>query len=163
MTRLSRDDLKAFHEQGYVVAEGLLDPVADLDPVIDEYHGVLDSLADELYAKGEISQRYTELDFNERYMRVCEESGRIHSQYFDFMLPKRNVKLDSPLWVGPAIFHMIRNERLLDAVEQFIGPEIYSNPVQHVRMKPPEHRRPVNPQTGKSRWAPRPGIRMAAW
>ena len=65
------------------------------------------------------------------------------------MLPKRNVKPDAPLWVGPAVFNMIRNERLLDAVEQFIGPEIYSNPVQHVRMKPPEQRTPLNQETGR--------------
>ncbi len=149
MEGLSREQLDGFYERGYVVAEGLLDPAGDLDPVIAEYHTVLDNLADELHAQGEISGPHDGLDFNERYMRICEESGRIHSQYFDFMLPKRNVKPDSPLWVGPAVFHMIRNERLLDAVEQLIGPEIYSNPVQHVRMKTPEHRTPLNPQTGR--------------
>ncbi len=149
MGRLSREQLDAFYYQGYVVAEGLLDPVADLDPVIAEYHGVLDSLADELCARGEISERYSDLDFNERFMRICEESQQVHNQYFDFMLPKRNVKPDAPLWVGPAVFNMIRNERLLDAVEQFIGPEIYSNPVQHVRMKPPEQRTPLNQETGR--------------
>ena len=31
---------------------------------------------------------------------------------------------------------------LLDAVESFIGPEIYSNPVQHIRIKVPESRSP---------------------
>ena len=30
------------------------------------------------------------------------------------------------------------NENLLDVLEQLIGPEISSNPVQHVRIKPPE-------------------------
>jgi hypothetical protein len=49
---------------------------------------------------------------------------------------------------------MLRNERLLDAVESIMGPEIYSNPVQHVRLKPPEHLTPKNEkgrvQLGKS-------------
>jgi ectoine hydroxylase-related dioxygenase (phytanoyl-CoA dioxygenase family) len=36
------------------------------------------------------------------------------------------------------VFHVLRNPDLLDAVESLIGPEIYSNPVQHVRIKPPE-------------------------
>jgi ectoine hydroxylase-related dioxygenase (phytanoyl-CoA dioxygenase family) len=31
----------------------------------------------------------------------------------------------------------LTNPALLDAVEAFIGPEIYSNPVQHIRIKPP--------------------------
>jgi phytanoyl-CoA hydroxylase len=35
---------------------------------------------------------------------------------------------------------MLRNERLLDALECIIGPEIYSNPVQHVRLRMPERR-----------------------
>ena len=29
--------------------------------------------------------------------------------------------------------------RLLDGVEKFIGPEIFSNPIQHTRIKPPQH------------------------
>ena len=149
MGRLGREQVDIFYRQGYVVAEGLLDPAADLEPVIAEYHMVLDKLAGELCARGEISERYEALDFNERYTRICEESGRVHHQYFDFMLPKRNVQPDAPLWVGPAVFHMIRNEKLLDAVEQFIGPEIYSNPVQHVRMKPPEQRTPRDAETGR--------------
>ena len=32
---------------------------------------------------------------------------------------------------------MVTNPRLLDIVEQLIGPEITSNPIQHVRIKPP--------------------------
>ena len=52
------------------------------------------------------------------------------------------------MWVGPAVFRMLRNEKLLDAVESLIGPEIYSNPVQHVRLKPPEHLCPINEETG---------------
>ena len=38
---------------------------------------------------------------------------------------------------GPAIFDMITCERLLDLAEDLIGPEITSNPIQHVRIKPP--------------------------
>ena len=45
---------------------------------------------------------------------------------------------------------------LLDAVESLIGPEIYSNPVQHVRIKPPEHLLPKNqdgnPVLGATIW-----------
>ncbi len=38
---------------------------------------------------------------------------------------------------GPAVFSLLTNERLLDVVEDVIGPEIYCNPVQHTRIKPP--------------------------
>ena len=42
---------------------------------------------------------------------------------------------------------MLRCPDLLDLVECFIGPEIYSNPVQHVRIKVPEHREARDPVT----------------
>ena len=44
---------------------------------------------------------------------------------------------------------LLDQESVLDAVECFIGPEIYSNPVQHVRIKLPEHLTPINPNTGR--------------
>ena len=39
---------------------------------------------------------------------------------------------------GPAVFNLIRHPKILDVVEAIIGPEIYSSPVQQMRMKPPE-------------------------
>ena len=39
------------------LVENIFDPVADIDPIIAEYEGVLDSLADKLYAQGAISDR----------------------------------------------------------------------------------------------------------
>ncbi len=148
MAHLTEEQLARIEEQGYLVVEGLFDPEQDLDPVIEEYAGVLDRLADELYESGEISSTYGDLPFGDRLTRIYAESGKVHAQYFDFSLPQKNVRADTPMWVGPAVFRLLRNEKLLDAVESLIGPEIYSNPVQHVRLKPPEHLCPVNETTG---------------
>ena len=41
------------------------------------------------------------------------------------------------LHAGPAVFHLLRHRKILDVVESIIGPEIFSNPVQQMRMKPP--------------------------
>ncbi len=49
-----------------------------------------------------------------------------------------SVSADAPIWLGPAVFDVLRHERILDVLEDLIGPEVYSNPVQHVRIKPPE-------------------------
>ena len=38
---------------------------------------------------------------------------------------------------GPAVFDFVTHKRLLDLVEDLIGPEITSNPIQHIRIKPP--------------------------
>ena len=38
---------------------------------------------------------------------------------------------------GPAVFGLTRHPRILDVVEDIIGPEIFASPVQQMRMKPP--------------------------
>ncbi|NKB69981.1 MAG: phytanoyl-CoA dioxygenase [Candidatus Latescibacteria bacterium] len=149
MAAINGEQLAQFEEQGYLVVEGLFDPECDLDPVVAEYHEVLDRLATELYRDGRIESTYADLPFGERLTKVCRASGQVHAQYFDFSLPQNGVQDNTPFWAGPAVFAALRNERLLDAVECFIGPEIYSNPVQHVRLKPPEHLTPINPKTGR--------------
>ena len=146
MAALTQDQVEQFRREGYLLVKGLLDPREDLDPVIEEYTGVLDDLAAELYAKGSISSTYADLPFSQRLIEIYKESGKVHAQYFDFTLHGANVTDETKFWVGPNVFHMLRNDRLLDAVESIIGPEIYSNPVQHVRLKPPERLTPKDDQ-----------------
>jgi hypothetical protein len=45
---------------------------------------------------------------------------------------------DTPIHLGPAVFNLLRNPRVLDVIEDLLGGEIYSNPVQHIRIKPPQ-------------------------
>lgn len=149
MAHLADAQVALFEEQGYLVVEELFDPEQDIEPIINEYKGVLENLAQELYSKGDITSTYAELPFGQRLTQIYAESGKVHAQYFDFSLPYPNIHEDTPMWVGPAVFNVMRNPRLLDAVESLIGPEIYSNPVQHVRLKPPERLTPINQETGK--------------
>ena len=149
MSPITDEQMAFFKDQGYLMVRGLLDQEEVLDPVIEEYGTVLDHLAEELYLAGKIESKYEDLPFGERITKVWGESGMVHQQYFDFTLPQGNIKEDTPFWCGPAVFDVLTNPRLLDAVEAFIGPEIYSNPVQHVRIKLPEHLTPINPSTGR--------------
>ncbi len=142
MPAMTNEQLEHFEYFGFVTAEGVIDPERVIDPVVDEYAGVLDTLADELYEQGKISSRHDDLEFGERMVQVYEESDEIHQQYFDFSLPQKGVTEDTPFWAGPAVFNAMTSPDLLDAVESFIGPEIYSNPVQHIRIKIPESRSP---------------------
>ena len=138
MGALSAAQVDQFREQGYLKVAGVLDPETCLDPVIAEYEAVLDCLAADLFATGEISSTWAELPFGPRVTRIYAESGRSHAQYFDFSLPFSGVRTHTPFWFGPAVLNAFTAEPLLDVVESLIGPEIYSNPVQHVRIKPPE-------------------------
>ena len=156
MAQLTPAQVAQFAEQGYLVVEGLFDPPADLDPIIEEYKGVLDRLAQDLLARGEITSLYADLPFGDRLIRIYQESGKVHAQYFDFSLPQGGVCADTPMWVGPAVFAALTNPRLLDAVESIVGPEIYSNPGPPVRIKPPEQVTPRdangNLQLGATPW-----------
>jgi len=138
MPELSQEQVRQFEADGYLVVKDVFRPEEDLDPVIREYEGVLDRLAGRLFEDGEITSRYEELPFSKRLIAVQRELGRSLVQHFDFSLPKANIKADTPIWVGEAIFNALSNPRLLDAVESLVGPEIYLNPVHHVRMKLPE-------------------------
>ena len=147
--QLTAEQIGQFQEDGYVLVKGVFDPEKDIDPVIEEYKGLLDNLAQNLYDAGEISSLYEELPFGERLTAIYQDSGKVHAQYFDFSLPQAGVKPDTPFWAGPAVFRLLTNESLLDAAESIIGGEIYSNPVQHVRLKPPERLTPINQETGR--------------
>lgn len=140
--------LAHYETDGFVVVEGLLDAVADIQPVMDEYAQVLDRLAHQLYNDRQIASLHADLPFGERLTQIYAESGVVHSQYFDFSLPQNGIDAKTPFWAGPAVFRLIRHHKLLDAAARFVGDEIYSNPVQHIRIKPPEH---ALPQTGDNR------------
>ena len=138
MARLSTAQRQQFDDEGYLVVEDVLDPELDIGPVMAEYWQVLDGIARSLHADRAIPSTYGDLPFADRLIRVCEESGRNFPQHFDIALPQSGVVHDTPLHVGPAVFNLLTSPRLLDVVESVIGPEIYSNPVQHIRMKLPQ-------------------------
>ncbi len=142
MPAMTKEQLEHFDEFGFVTIADVIEPEEVIDPIIDEYACVLDRLADELYGEGKIGSKHEELDFGERVTRIYAESGEVYNNHFDFSLPQGDIKSDTPFWAGPAVFNALTAPSLLDAVESFVGDEIYSNPVQHVRIKVPEHQAP---------------------
>ena len=135
---LTSEERRHFDEEGYVVVEGVLDPARDIAPVMAEYEGVLDEIAASLLATGAVASTYREMPFAARLIRICMESGRNFAQEFDISLPQTGTHRETPIHVGPAVFRLLTTPCLLDLVEDLIGPEIYSNPVQHIRMKLPK-------------------------
>lgn len=132
-----RVDRERFVREGYVVIEDVLDPVWDLDPVVQEYAARLDELAGQWYANGRTDSTYAHLPFSERFAHVLNDVGPEGYRPFDITL-SGPISKDSPMHTGPAVFNLITHPRILDVVEQLIGGEILSNPIQHVRIKPPE-------------------------
>src|SRR4051812_21281553 len=100
MPKLSTEQLQQFRRDGYLVVEGVLDPVTDIQPVLDEYNSVLDGIVDDFIAEGLLSQRYENLPFPQRLTQVSMESGRNFPAHFDISLPQKGVKYDSPMHHG---------------------------------------------------------------
>lgn len=138
MKMLTKSQRERFDEEGYLLVEDVLDARTDLQPVLDEYAEVLDRIAEDLHGEGIIKSMHAGLSLNDRLIAVCAESGRNVPQHFDFSLPQKDIQRDTPIHVGPAVFNVLTNPRMLDLVEDLIGPEIFSNPVQHIRFKLPQ-------------------------
>ena len=124
-------------DQGYLAVNGILED-ATIQAVTDDYSAKLDELAERWWAEGNLTNLYRDLPFGERLVKITGEAKLSGGQHFDISLPQAGVKHDTPFHASKAIFDMITHPRLLDVAEVFVGPEIYSNPIQHTRIKPPE-------------------------
>ncbi len=158
-----RVDVERFHDEGYLVVEDVLDVARDLEPVVAEYTQRLDELASRWHAEGKLKSTYAELPFGLRLAQVLSETGRAGYQPFDISLPFSGVTEETPIHLGPATFNLITSSRLIDAVEQVVGPEVLSNPIQHVRIKPPERLLPEefrNSLVGQTDWHQDQGVAL---
>ena len=162
MATVTREHIEQFKEEGYVKVQGVLDLEQDLQPVIDEYSALLDTLSRTWHEEGRISSTYGHLPFEERIIQIAVETEGQYNEYLDISLTMGEMGEDIRMHHGPAVFDLLRSPRLLDAVETFIGHEIYSNPVQHLRVKPPERFMPKtmhsNANVGKTPWHQDQGV-----
>lgn len=132
---LSADQIRQFETDGYLVVPDVV-PAQVLDRVKSEYAEVLNGLYAGWFADGRVATAPDQLDFwgklLEAYKAKCD-----WFQPMDISLPGDEIQPDTPFHFGPAVFELLTEPRLLDVVEALIGPELTSNPIQHVRIKPP--------------------------
>lgn len=121
--------------QGYAIVEGVLDEAA-LQAIREDYHQLLDRMAPQWCAEGLISSAYADLPFEERLTVILGEAKKDVFAHMDIALSNETVDSDAGINASRAVYDLIRNERLLDKVEEVVGGEILSNPIQHVRIKP---------------------------
>ena len=117
-------DLRSRLEQdSYVIVSDIFDQDADLGPLYDEWRSVLDSIATRFTADGVLASPLEDLPFEQRLVAVTKESGQHISGHFDISLPQGGISHDTPVRASPAMFRLLTNERLLDVVEELIGPK----------------------------------------
>jgi len=133
---LSDRQLREFEENGYLVVDNVLDRKTVLEPVIEEYEQLLGELRSRWIAEGRLDPDASADTFQDKIISAYR-AGLDYFQPMDISLPGGKIKPDTPFHAGPAIFRLMTDDNLLDTVEAIIGPEITSNPIQHVRIKPP--------------------------
>ena len=129
---LTEIQIRDFQTNGFLVVENVLEPEI-LQAVRQEYVALLDGLLETWGLARELAGA----SFQDK-LTTAYAKGLDWFQPMDISLPGDRILADSPMHIGPAVFDMITSPRLLDMVQDLIGPEITSNPIQHVRIKPPE-------------------------
>ena len=161
---LTSQQIDEFNENGVLAVDNLLDYDLDLAPVIAEYQQLLDDLCEQWVAEGRLRESYSHLSLEKRLVEVYQV-GCSYEQAIDIALPNSKVSDDMPIHLGPAVFNLLKSPRMLSAVESLIGGEIYSNPIQHVRIKPPvkivAEQDQANSLLGKTRWHQDSGVGLA--
>ena len=131
---LTQTQIDEFNTQGVLVVPNVLDPDL-LTRIRSEYSALLDDQYEKWYATGLVPAA-GDMDFYQKLL-VSYHAKCDWFQPMDISLPGDKILADTPFHFGPAVFDMITHGPLLDVVEALIGPEITSNPIQHVRLKPP--------------------------
>jgi len=132
---LSKTQVDCFYRDGFLVVPDVLS--ADrLARIKAEYGGLLDRLYAQWFDQGRVTLAPDGLTFFEKLL-VSYKAGCDWFQPFDISLPGDEIHADTPMHFGPAVFDMVVDSNILDAVQALIGGEITSNPIQHIRIKPP--------------------------
>ena len=136
---LSRQQVERFEEEGYLQLDGLL-PLEEVNPVIWEFEGVIDREARQQKAKGNLTNLHEREPFDRRIALLAEQvPGIAH-----FLSPHRVL--------GPAMFNLMRNARILDVLEPLLSAEILCHPTHVVRPRMRDQPK------GNERWRPTDGV-----
>lgn len=133
---ISKSQIETFRNQGYLVVEDLLDHET-LAAIHQEYSVLMDQLYENWWKEGKLKKAPDNLNFWEK-LDLAYQGGFDWYQPFDISLPHTGISDSTPMHIGPAVFAMATQKNILDMVELLIGSEITSNPIQHVRIKPPQ-------------------------
>jgi len=134
---LSQEQLDHFHTNGYLVVENVIDE-ASLKAVRAEYSDRMDMLYANWEAAGLVKHAHDGMSFWEK-LDQCYKGEFDWYQPFDISLPHDGITEETQMHFGPAIFNIVKHKNILDIMEQLLGQELTSNPIQHVRIKPPEY------------------------
>ncbi|KAK3092873.1 hypothetical protein FSP39_008180 [Pinctada imbricata] len=120
--QLPDDKIRQFFEEGYVLVEDFFTP-EELEPCRQEILSIVDNFANRLYK----ADLYSDYGLFQRLIKL--ENDFTGASILCMKLAAMPKSLQN-IW---------SNERLLNVVEQLIGPDIMGHPVWNLRTKVPHH------------------------
>ena len=122
--QLTEIQVKQYFEKGYVLVPDFFTK-DELQPVIEAIQAKVDKIANKLYDAGKINNKHDNAGFYQRLILLEKEfKGTAVLLHKEGSLP-------------PAFQNLWTNERLLNVIEQLIGPDIAGHPVWNLRTKTP--------------------------
>jgi len=124
--QLEQWQVDQYFDKGYILVPNFFTP-DELDPVKDAVSGLVDGLANKLFTSGKIDDKCEDAGFYQRLIKLEKQ------------FPGTAVILHKLGILPPAFQTLWSNERLLNVIEQFIGPDIAGHPVWNLRTKTPRN------------------------
>ena len=130
-----------YENDGYLVVKRVLDLDTAVHPLQKAYTELLDALT-RIYlveTDAEALDQFDELSFPERFAILLGASRGTALHHLDPVLnlfvPTFQWRKDLPDARIPEMFQLMVDEKLLDLLEDLIGPEVAASPIYHVNMK----------------------------
>ena len=124
MAGLTSDQKGDYDDRGYVLLKSLFEP-REMQPLIGEIEAAVGRVAGEYQADGRIKSLYEDHGFKTRFIKLVDD------------LPEAYDEIVGSQLMGPELFNILRHTKLLDIVEDILGPEIRCEGRHRLRPKLP--------------------------
>src|SRR5439155_7516448 len=139
MGRLSKDQVRHFNDEGYLIVNDVFERTA-LEPLRRELHERIDRKARELLGEGKLANTHSDAPFEKQLTRIYDDNADMAR----FII--RDLEgMGGGGHAGIEMFRVITHPKLLAVIESLTGEEIVASSVYRVRPKLPGFARGVVP------------------
>jgi phytanoyl-CoA hydroxylase len=135
---LTQEQHVQYEESGYLLIHDVVDePV--IEAALQDCETIGADLVRAAVQDGTADPALLDAPLSEQVIGLTRCLNRSVAQHFDISFPVRGPLSDAtPINLRAGMFGFLVCEPLLDLVEDLVGPEVFCNPTQHLRMKLPD-------------------------
>ena len=126
---LCQSEKDFFFKHGYLIKKDVFKP-EDLDPVIKTIDDLIDKKAHELQKQGKLDVMHQDQSFEYRLNKLYETSPDCFPEFMNVLRGE-----GGGAFAGQSMLDTIRNPKLVDCIENLVGPDIIGSSVFRIRPK----------------------------